>query len=44
MFSPKKIQLATVIIKGLKQYYNAMFTMNLFTFLVILITWGSLIL
>ena len=44
MFSPKKIQLAAVIIGGLKKYFSTMFSMNLFTFLVVLIVWGSLIL
>ena len=43
LFSPKKIQLAVKIIGGLKEYFSAMFTMNLFTFLVVLITWGSLV-
>lgn len=43
LFSPKKIQLAAKIIGGLKEYFSAMFSMNLFTFLVVLVTWGSLI-
>ena len=43
LFSPKKIQMAITIISGLKKYFTSMFTMNMFTFLVVLVAWGSLI-
>ena len=43
LFSPKKIQMAITVISGLKKYFTSMFTMNLFTFLVVLVGWGSLI-
>lgn len=44
LFSPKKIQQATVILKGLKNYFTSMGSMNLFTLLLVFITWGTLIL
>ena len=43
LFSPKKIQMAITVISGLKKYFTSMFTMNLFTFLIVILAWGSLI-
>ena len=44
LFSPKKIQQAVTIMGGLKKYFTSMMSINLFTFMVIVIAWGTLIL
>ncbi len=40
LFSPLKIKSAIRLISKLNKYFNKMSTVNLFTYLVIYLTWG----
>lgn len=43
LFSPKKITIAAKIISKLSNYFKRMATVNVFTYIVIYIVWGLLI-